>query len=294
MIYVVKKIENESDFKRINCFFRYEYTSRKDILFVLDGESSLDYLKRKNEISFFGRIILILFSKKEENLLPLEASLFSLQEKKNNLFITNGNVYFSYGEKSFFIGKEETKGPKFDFYINDFCLGETIIKRFDFFKISNLDYLYFQSPKGNSQKELQNKILSNPDGFLYDQNRLLTNLKEEDLPEYYVRLYSSFEFSYVSSANVRKIEYRPSNSSSFLENDSLNIFYKSKDNKNKSNLTISGNCIIDFLLACLKYSTVSEIEMFEAINKKVRLYNLNHPNSKRNEPFFENKFKNFN
>lgn len=294
MIYVVKKIENESDFKRINCFFRYEYTSKKDILFVLDGESSLDYLKRKNEISFFGRIILILFSKKEENLLPLEASLFSLQEKKNNLFITNGNVYFSYGEKSFFIGKEETKGPKFDFYINDFCLGETIIKRFDFFKISNLDYLYFQSPKGNSQKELQNKILSNPDGFLYDQNRLLTNLKEEDLPEYYVRLYSSFEFSYVSSANVRKIEYRSSNSSSFLENDSLNIFYKSKDSKNKSNLTISGNCIIDFLLACLKYSTVSEIEMFEAINKKVRLYNLNHPNSKRNEPFFENKFKNFN
>ena len=63
MIYVAKRIENEKSLKKINLLFHHEFTSKKDILIVLDGEETLTYLKEGHDISFFGKIVLVFFSK---------------------------------------------------------------------------------------------------------------------------------------------------------------------------------------------------------------------------------------
>ena len=284
MIYVAKRIENEKSLKKINLLFHHEFTSKKDILIVLDGEESFTYLKEGHDISFFGKIVLVFFSKANEKLISLEKSVYLEKENGTNLFITKSNVYFSYANKLFYIGKKTRS--IFDFYIDSSFLKSGQIKRFDVFKKENLDYVYYLSLKANSQKEVKGSILNNSDGFLYNEKRELSSLKEDDLPEYYVKIYSSFEFIYLSSLDVLKVDYKVSNCSLFLENDSLEIFYKRKVNEEKLySFSIYGNGIIDFLLACNKYSFIKQNEVFKAIKKKVYSYNLSHPNNKRILPF---------
>ncbi len=284
MIYVAKRIENGESLKKINLLFHREFTSKKDILIVLDGEATFDYLKQGHALPFFGKIVLVFFSKINEKLISLEESIKMEKENASNLFITKSNVYFSYADKLFYIGKKAQSA--FDFYIDNSFLKSERIKRLDVFKKESLDYVYYLGLKTNTQKEVKKSIFSNSDGFLYNEKRSLSSLKEDTLPEYYVKIYSSFEFVFVSSLDVYKVEYKPSNCSLLLENDSLKIFYKKKPNEDiQFSFSIYGNGIIDFLLACNKYSFIKQNEVFQAIKKKVHSYNLSHPNSKRIVPF---------
>jgi len=140
------------------------------------------------------------------------------------------------------------------------------------------------------------------DGYLYSNFKYLTKTKQEDLPEWFVYDYFFHQHAYVSAKGVKDLFYEPFwHFNHFMKDDHMYISYNKKIKRKivsdlygrkmykyyNWDICIRGISIIDFILACEKYSLLNVENIKCMINRKAKWFNSTYKDEKPIEIPFE-------
>lgn len=108
-------------------------------------------------------------------------------------------------------------------------------------------------------KNINHKLVEIKDenNYLFASGKYKTKILEEELPEYFVKLYLSIKYEYVSVKNIKDIKYKPNYVTNHLyKDDLLYISYDKPITKNENDnfysnyeVILYGSAIVNFINA---------------------------------------------
>lgn len=110
-----------------------------------------------------------------------------------------------------------------------------------------------------------------------------TKILEEDLPEYFVKVYFGSKYQFISVKNIKDMLYKPNYFTSHLyKDDFLYISYDKPIVRDKNNnfytdyeILIYSSAIVDFIKAVKENNTYDVKNIEDELNKKIEWYEKN-------------------
>lgn len=148
-----------------------------------------------------------------------------------------------------------------------------------------LQKFYMKGKYGKGYGEL----IDRDSEYLYSRGKYKTKIKEEELPEYFLKVFGKvfrYSYGYINVRDVVDIEYTKGPFNHLFKDDWVYLSYKGKIDFIISNsgyescknwdICVSGGDIIKIILAVEKYSKIDVTKVKEKVNKKIRWFKENY------------------
>ena len=138
------------------------------------------------------------------------------------------------------------------------------------------NHIYYKYKKELINGELTD--VQNRDGFLFDENFNVTDIKAENLPKHFI--YGIYEYGcgYLDSHDVKGLKYIHSDLGGFMENDVLLVSYCNEEfSSNEYDCLVKGTECLSFLKGVNRNSELDVFPIYRQLSEYKTAYINEHP-----------------